>query len=91
MTFSLQATVKKWALRSAGLLFASALTFFISFCVLSYHEEAEAFRVGEPYDSIGSSYLWLVAVAVFAAIGSASALIIYFSTAFAARLTRQSQ
>jgi hypothetical protein len=88
MTFPHQAIVKKWALRSAAFLFASAVILFIAFCVLSYREEVKAFHLGEPYDSITSSYLGLVVVAIFAAIGATLATAIYFGTTLAGRLIR---
>ena len=85
MTLSSQATVRKWALRSAGLLFVLAVILFVVFCILSYREEAEALRVHEPYDSIVSSYLRLVVVSTFAGIGSAIAITIYIGTGFVTR------
>jgi hypothetical protein len=49
--FPTQATVKKWALRSSGILLALALISFIAFGVISYHEEAESVLIDEPDDS----------------------------------------
>jgi hypothetical protein len=89
MTFSREATVKMWALKSAGLLFALAVALFIAFSVLSAREEVDAIRSGDPYDSIGSSYLWLVPTATAAFVGAALAIAIYFGLACRAKLTRQ--
>ena len=91
MTFPSQFSVKKRALQSAGLLLALAISLFTAFCALSYCEETEAFRLEEPYDSIGSSYLWLATTTVVAAIGSVAAIAIYFGTAFTAKPTRHRQ
>jgi hypothetical protein len=91
MTLPLQATVKKWALRSAGLLFALAIGLFFAFVIISSREQAEAARFGEPYDSIGSSYRWFVVVASFAVIGATVAIAVYCMIAFSSRFNRRHQ
>jgi len=85
MTFPNEATVKKWALRGAAFLFASAIVLFIAFGVLSYREEVEAFDFGYPHDSITSAYLGLLIVAIYAAFGAVVATGIYFGATFVAR------
>jgi hypothetical protein len=81
----------KNCLRSAVVLLASALALFVAFCVLSYHEEAEAFRLGETYDSIASSYSSLMVVAIFALICAIVAAVVYFGTVLAGRRNCQIQ
>jgi hypothetical protein len=91
MTFPLQASIKKWARRSAGLLFALAVGLFVAFTVISSRERAAAIGFGEPYDSIGSPYAWFIPVAGVAFLASGVAIAVYFGMAFATRLNRPRQ
>ena len=64
--------LRKWTFRVAVFLTLLSVFAFVSFVLLTYYEEEEAVRLGEPnYDSIGSPYLFLVGVAVFAGLGAA--------------------
>lgn len=64
----------------AGLLFALAVASFAVFGVLDYREEREAIRLGETYDSIGSGFLPLIVIAIFALFGAAGAALIWVIT-----------
>ena len=82
------ATVKKWALRSAGVLLALALSLWIVFGFITYREEEESLRAGEPYVAITSSYVVLAMGGVYAGFGAAAAMVIYAGARFASKFRK---
>ncbi len=82
---SLFEILRCWSLRTAGALIVLAATAFAFFCVLTCREERESLAIGEAYDSIGSDYLPLIAIAIGALLVAVGVMIVWAI----ARITRR--
>ena len=54
----------RWSARAASWLLATSFLLFAAFIIISAWEEDQAAAAGEPYESIASTWLWLVLVAI---------------------------
>lgn len=54
----------RWSARAATWLLAISFLLFAAFLIISAWEEDQAAAASEPYESIASTWLWLVLVAV---------------------------